>query len=167
MSLRSVVSTSAAPAAIGPYSQAIIAHSKGNVVFISGQIGMNPATGQIEANDVQGQTKQALANLVAVLKAAGATPADVVKTTVLLSTMDDYGTVNNLYAETFSGAKPARAAYACKGLPKGALVEIEAVAVVSDTTSASTGPSLLQVVGVSALTSALIVGAAIGLRARM
>jgi 2-iminobutanoate/2-iminopropanoate deaminase len=167
MSLRTVVSTSSAPAAIGPYSQAVVANKKGNIVFVSGQIGMNPANGQIEAKDVEGQTKQALSNLVAVLKAAGATPADVVKTTVLLSTMDDYAAVNTLYANTFSGAAPARAAYACKGLPKGALVEIEAVAVVSDGASSTDAPSILQVVGISALTSALVIGAAIGLRSRM
>ena len=121
------VSTAAAPAAIGPYSQAVQA---GPFVFVSGQLPINPATGEIEAADIVGQAAQAIANIEAILAAAGLGLGDVVKTTVLLADIADFAAVNEVYASRFTGpVLPARAAYAVAGLPRGALVEIEAVAV--------------------------------------
>ena len=124
--MKEVVFSSNAPAAIGPYSQAI---TVGNTLYLSGQIGMNPATGELVSVDVREQAVQALKNMKAVLAAAGATPANVVKTTVFLADMADFGAVNEVYAEVFTADTPARSCVAVAGLPKGARVEVEAIAV--------------------------------------
>lgn len=124
--MKSVVFSADAPAAIGPYSQAIKA---GNVLYLSGQIGMNPATGELVSDDVREQTARALQNMKAVLAAAGATAENVVKTTVFLTDMADFQAVNSVYAEMFSSDAPARSCVAVAALPKGAKVEVEAVAV--------------------------------------
>ena len=114
-----------APAAIGPYSQAVQA---GNMLFVSGQIPIVPATGEFAGNDITTQTHQSLTNIRNILAAAGYTMNDVVKTTVLLADIADFGAMNAVYAEYFTENKPARAAFAVKDLPRGALVEIEAIA---------------------------------------
>lgn len=119
------IHTEKAPAAIGPYSQAVQA---GNILFVSGQIPVDPATGAFAGEDITTQTRQSLTNVKNILEAAGYTTADVVKTTVLLANMGDFAAMNAVYAEFFSAPFPARAAFAVKDLPKGALVEIEAVA---------------------------------------
>ncbi|MCE5247008.1 MAG: RidA family protein [Candidatus Polarisedimenticolia bacterium] len=124
MDLR-VVATEKAPKAIGPYSQAIIA---GGLVFCSGQIPLIPETGQILEGDAATQARQALANLRAVLEAAGSSMALVVKTTVFLSDMNDFAAVNAVYAEAFGEHRPARSAIQIGRLPKDAKVEIEATA---------------------------------------
>ena len=114
-----------APAAIGPYSQAVQA---GNMLFVSGQIPIDPATGEFAGSDIATQTNQSLTNVKNILAAAGYTLNDVVKTTVLLADIADFAAMNAVYAEYFSENKPARACFAVKDLPKGALVEIEAIA---------------------------------------
>ena len=114
-----------APAAIGPYSQAV---QTGNMLFVSGQIPIDPATGEFAGNDITTQTNQSLTNIKNILAAAGYTLNDVVKTTVLLADIADFAAMNGVYAEFFSENKPARAAFAVKDLPRGALVEIEAIA---------------------------------------
>lgn len=119
------IQTPNAPAAIGPYSQAMQA---GNLLFVSGQIPIDPATGAFAGEDIAAQARQSLTNVKAILEAAGYTCADVVKTTVLLANMEDFATVNGIYAEFFTAPCPARACFAVKELPKGALVEIEAIA---------------------------------------
>lgn len=111
---------------IGPYSPAVKA---GNLVFVSGQIPTDPATGAFPEG-IKAQTRQSLANLKALLEAAGASMDDVVKTTVLLKHMDDFAAMNEVYAECFSGVYPARSAFEVGKLPKDALVEIEAIAVI-------------------------------------
>ena len=118
------VQTNAAPAAIGPYSQACIS---GSHVFTSGQIAMLPETGELIGPDVAGQTQQVIKNLEAVLKAAGSGMDRIVKTTCFLSDMGDFATFNAIYEKHFTG-KPARSTVAVKQLPKNALVEIEAIA---------------------------------------
>ena len=123
--MKTQISTSNAPAAIGPYSQAVKA---GGMLYISGQLPIDPATGEFAASDIAGQTRQSLENIKAILTQAGLGLENVVKTTVLLADIGDFGTMNGVYAEYFTGACPARAAFAVKGLPKGALVEIEAIA---------------------------------------
>lgn len=122
-----VVHTGAAPAAVGPYSQARWA---GDLLFLSGQAGIDPATGKIEAKDAAGQARQVMQNLGAVIEAAGLGWCQVVKTNIYLTDMADFQAVNQVYAECFAGcpALPARATVAVAGLPLGALVEIEAVA---------------------------------------
>ena len=124
--MKEIISTSKAPAAIGPYSQAVKA---GGMLYISGQLPIDPATGEFAAHDIAGQTRQSLENLKEILTQAGCGLGDVVKTTVLLSEIADFGAMNGVYSEYFTDACPARAAFAVKDLPKGALVEIEAVAV--------------------------------------
>ena len=114
-----------APAAIGPYSQAVQA---GNMLFVSGQIPVDPATGAFAGDDIVTQTKQSLTNVKNILEAAGYSLNDVVKTTVLLADIADFAAMNAVYAEFFSENKPARACFAVKDLPKAALVEIEAIA---------------------------------------
>ncbi|NCB32677.1 MAG: RidA family protein [Erysipelotrichia bacterium] len=116
-----------APAAIGPYSQAI--ECSGRFVFVSGQLPIDPATGEFSGSDIVSQTEQSIKNMEEVLKEAEMTLADVVKTTVLLSDIGNFTTMNDVYAKHFSGVCPARAAFQIAKLPKGALVEIEAVAV--------------------------------------
>ena len=120
-----VISTVKAPAAIGPYSQAIVA---GDFLFASGQIPINPANGAIEAEGIEAQTHQALKNLGAVLEAAGVGYEDVVRTMVFLDNMDDFATVNAIYAEYFKESAPARSCVEVARLPKGGLIEIEAIA---------------------------------------
>jgi 2-iminobutanoate/2-iminopropanoate deaminase len=124
--MKKVIATNQAPAAIGPYSQAIQA---GNMLFVSGQVSIDPATGNIDAVDITGQTKQSFNNLEAILTEAGYTMEDVVKTTVFLADMSLFAEMNDVYKARFTGAFPARSAVAAKGLPKGALVEIEAIAI--------------------------------------
>ena len=123
------VETAAAPAPVGPYNQAVKA---GGMVFCSGQIALNPDTQELVTGDIQAEADQVLKNLRAVLEAAGATLNDVVKTTVFLADMSDYVAVNEVYARYFSDSRPARAAVAVAGLPKGVSVEIDAVAVIDD-----------------------------------
>lgn len=116
----------AAPAAIGPYSQAVQA---GQTVYVSGQLPIDPATGAFSGPDAASQTRQSLTNIQAVLAQAGMTMADVVKTTVLLADIADFGEMNQVYAGFFTEPFPARAAFQVAALPKGAKVEIECVAV--------------------------------------
>lgn len=122
--MKNPISTNEAPGAIGPYSQAI---DTGAFLFASGQIPINPATGKIPEG-IKAQTAQSLANVKAILKAAGLTTANVVKTTVFLADMGDFGAMNEVYAETFEAPYPARSAVAVKTLPKNVLVEIEVIA---------------------------------------
>lgn len=119
--------TQQAPAAIGPYSQAV---RTGSLVYTSGQIPIDPATGAIEAPDIAGQTEQVMKNLQAVLEAAGSSLDRAVKTLCFLKNMDDFAAFNEVYARYFTG-KPARSCVAVAALPKGALVEVEVVAEVS------------------------------------
>ena len=119
------ISTAQAPAAIGPYSQAI--HS-GDLVFLSGQVPIDPATGELVGGDIAAQTERVLDNLGAVLTAAGCTFADVVKTTIYLVDLGDFQAVNATYARRFAAAPPARATVQVSALPKGARVEIDAIA---------------------------------------
>lgn len=121
-----VISTSAAPAAIGPYSQAIVV---GSLVFCSGQIPLSPETGQlVGGGDVAAQTEQVMANLQAVLTAAGCGWQNVVRCTIYLGSMGDFATVNAIYGRFFPAAPPARTTIQAAGLPRGALVEIDAIA---------------------------------------
>jgi 2-iminobutanoate/2-iminopropanoate deaminase len=120
------VSTKRAPEAIGPYSQAVIT---GNLVFTAGQIALDPASMEMVGDDVAAQTDRALTNLAAVLAEAGCTFSDVVKTTVYLADMADFPIMNEVYARHFGNHRPARAAVQAAALPKGGLVEIDAVAV--------------------------------------
>jgi len=124
---RAVVATEGAPAAIGPYSQAIRA---GELVFCSGQIALDPASGElVGGGDVAAEARQVLANLTAVLKAAGVGPDRVVKTTIFLVDMGDFAVVNRVYAETFGAEPPARSTVEVRRLPRDARVEIEAIAI--------------------------------------
>lgn len=124
--MKKVIATTNAPAAIGPYSQAI---QVGNMLFASGQLGIDPATGNFVEGAVKEQTAQAFKNVKAILAEAGLDISDVVKTTVFLADMDDFGAMNEVYASQFEGAFPARSAVAVKTLPKNGLVEIEVIAV--------------------------------------
>jgi 2-iminobutanoate/2-iminopropanoate deaminase len=124
--MKKAISTSNAPTAIGPYSQAI---QVGNIVYASGQIPIDPATGSFAEGGIKEQTRQSLTNVNAILEEAGLTLANVVKTTVFLADIADFADMNSVYAEFFSEPYPARSAVAVKSLPKGALVEIEVVAV--------------------------------------
>lgn len=123
--MKKIIHTDKAPGAIGPYSQGV---QTGNLLFVSGQLPIDPATGVFAGEDIASQTRQALKNVSAILEAAGYTCADVVKTTVLLADMADFASMNAVYAEFFQSDCPARAAFAVKDLPKGAKVEIEAIA---------------------------------------
>jgi 2-iminobutanoate/2-iminopropanoate deaminase len=125
--MREAISTDAAPAAAGPYSQAIRA---GGFVFTAGQLGIDPATGELVDDDVQVQAGRALANLRAILEAAGSGMDRIVKTTVYLADIADWPAVNEVYAREVPEPFPARSAFAVRDLPKGARVEIEAIAVV-------------------------------------
>ena len=120
-----VVHTNAAPKAIGPYSQAV---AVGTMVFTAGQIGLDPKTAELATGGIAEQTRQVLTNLKHVLEAAGSELGLVVKTTVYLASMGDFAAMNDVYAEVFSNDAPARSTVAVAGLPRGALVEIEAVA---------------------------------------
>ena len=122
-----IVHTDKAPAAIGPYSQGIVANG---FLFTAGQIAIDPATGQVTPGDVAAQTERAMTNLAAVLAAAGATWKDVVKTTVYLHDMNDFPTVNNVYGRMLGEARPARSTVQVSALPRGVLVEIDAIVAV-------------------------------------
>jgi len=126
--VRTVVQTNAAPAAIGPYSQAI---RSGELIFTAGQIGLEPGSGEL-VEGVAEQAERALRNLTAILDAAGTSIERVIKTTIFLADMDDFATVNEIYARHITSPYPARSTVAVAGLPKGALVEIEAVALSGD-----------------------------------
>src|SRR5262250_890496 len=127
---RSIIRTAHAPAAIGPYSQAVVVPvGDQRMVFCSGQIALDPATGTVIEGDTAAQTRQVLDNLGAVLAAAGASFANVVKTTIFLADMADFATVNAIYGERFPHDPPARAMVAAAALPRNARVEIEAIAV--------------------------------------
>jgi 2-iminobutanoate/2-iminopropanoate deaminase len=129
--LRSALNVEGAPAAIGPYSHAQVVrlHGGGRIVYTSGQVGLDPAKGELVEGGVAAQTERALANLDVVLRGAGLSLADVVKTTVYLADMQDFQTMNEVYAKGFGDTRPARTTIAAAGLPRGARVEIEAVAV--------------------------------------
>ena len=123
--MKKIIATDHAPAAIGPYSQAI---DTGDLVFCAGQVPINPASGKIEVTDIASQTRKALENVKAILEAADLALLNVVKATVYLKTMDDFKAMNAVYADYFAEDPPARAAIAVAGLPLDALVEIEVVA---------------------------------------
>ncbi|RAL40999.1 unnamed protein product [Cuscuta campestris] len=124
-SVKEVVETENAPAALGPYSQAIKAN---NFLFVSGALGLIPETGEFVSDHVEDQTEQVLKNIGEILKAGGATYANVVKTTILLADLNDFNTVNEIYAKYFPIDAPARATYQVAGLPKDAKIEIECIA---------------------------------------
>lgn len=123
--MNQIIHTNNAPAAIGPYSQAVKA---GNLLFVSGQLPIDPATGAFAGEDIAAQTRQSLTNIQAILEEAGYTLADVVKATVLLADMADFAAMNAVYAQFFTANCPARAAFAVKELPRCAKVEIEVIA---------------------------------------
>jgi 2-iminobutanoate/2-iminopropanoate deaminase len=123
--MKPVISTTNAPAAIGPYSQAI---RVGNIIFTSGQIPIDPATGAFVEGGIKEQTRQSLLNVKAILNEAGTTMDHVIKTTVFMADMNDFAEMNSVYSEFFNTPYPARSAVAVKTLPKGALVEIEVIA---------------------------------------
>lgn len=123
--MKQAIATKNAPAAIGPYSQAIQA---GSFVFLSGQLGINPESGEFVSETIIGQTEQAFKNIEAVLAEAGLSLDNVVKTTVFLSDISDFSAMNEVYARRFNEPYPARSAFAVKTLPKNALVEIEVIA---------------------------------------
>lgn len=125
--MNTAVSTEKAPAAIGPYSQAVQA---GNTVYVSGQLPIDPATGAFAGENIRAQTRQSLTNIRSILEAVGADMSKVVKTTVLLKNIADFAAMNEVYAEFFAAPYPARAAFQVAALPKDALVEIECVAVI-------------------------------------
>ncbi|MCL4486571.1 MAG: RidA family protein [Chloroflexi bacterium] len=125
---RQVVSTDKAPKAIGPYSQAI---RVGDFVFCAGQAGLDPAIGKLVAGGIEAETRRVLQNLAAALEAAGSSLSQVVKTTVFLTNLDDFKTMNAIYAEFFPAAPPARSTVQVSRLPAGASVEIEAIAIVN------------------------------------
>ncbi|MBD8387218.1 RidA family protein [Dysgonomonas sp. BGC7] len=124
--MKKVIATTNAPAAIGPYSQAIEVNG---MLFISGQIPIDPSTGEFPSGGIKEQTEQSFKNIKAILAEAGLTMDNVVKTTVLLADIAYFGGMNEVYAEQFSGSFPARSAFAARDLPKGAMVEIEVIAV--------------------------------------
>lgn len=124
--MKRIISTTAAPGAIGPYSQAVEANG---TLYISGQVAIDPATGKLVEGGITEQTTQVLKNVKAILLAAGYTLTDVVKSTCLLSDMSDFRPMNEVYAQFYTSDQPARAAFAVKALPLGALIEIETVAV--------------------------------------
>ena len=123
--MKKIISTDKAPAAIGPYNQAI---DTGTLIFVAGQIPVDPAQGKIVEQDITGQTRQVLENVKAILSEAGLGMENVVKATVFLASMDDFQAMNKVYAEYFANEPPARAAFEVAALPLGARVEIEAIA---------------------------------------
>lgn len=124
--MNTAIATAKAPAAIGPYSQGVQA---GSTIYVSGQLPIDPATGAFAGDGIRSQTRQSLTNIRSILETAGANMSNVVKTTVLLKNIADFGAMNEVYAEFFSEPYPARAAFQVAALPKDALVEIECVAV--------------------------------------
>lgn len=123
--MKKEIATTKAPAALGPYSQAIEANG---MLFVSGQIPIVPATGALVVGDIKAQTRQSMENIAAILAEAGYTFDNVVKTTCLLADINDFAAFNQVYGEYFGTAAPARATFAVKALPKGALVEVEVIA---------------------------------------
>ncbi|NP_001084732.1 uncharacterized protein LOC414697 [Xenopus laevis] len=132
--VRRIISTAKAPAAIGPYSQAVVVDK---TMYVSGQLGMDPSSGQLVAGGVKNEAKQALVNMGEILKAAGCDYSNVVKTTVLLADINDFNDVNEIYKQFFQTNFPARAAYQVAALPRGGKVEIEAIAVLGPITEIS------------------------------
>lgn len=124
--MKKIIFTSEAPAAVGPYSQAV---ETNGTLYISGQVPIDPASGKVEANTIEGQTEQVMKNIAAILKEAGYAFSDVVKSTCLLSDMANFKAMNEVYARYYPENQPARAAFAVKELPLGVLIEIETVAV--------------------------------------
>lgn len=124
--MKKIIATQNAPAAIGPYSQAVEVNG---TIYASGQIPIDPATGEFVSGGIKEQTEQVFKNIKAILTEAGLTTDNIVKTTVLLADIADFGTMNEVYSTQFNGTFPARSAFAVKDLPKGALVEIEVIAV--------------------------------------
>ena len=122
---KTAIVTDKAPKALGPYSAGVVSNGSINV---SGQLGIDPATGKLAGDDIQSQTRQSLTNIKNILEAAGATMANVAEVTVLLDDINDFGAMNEVYAEFFAAPYPARAAFEVAALPKGAKVEIKAVA---------------------------------------
>lgn len=127
--MKEVISTSRAPSAIGPYSQAVKVVGPGAMLFVSGQIALDPSTGELLGGGIEEETHQVMQNLVAVIEAGGFTIGDVVKTTIYLSDMSYFPDVNAVYAGYFAGDFPARATVAVKTLPKGVDVEVDAICV--------------------------------------
>lgn len=123
--MKNIIHTDNAPKAIGPYSQAVMA---GGMLFVSGQIPINPQTGELSTADISEQTKLVMDNIGAILKAAGLSYENIVKTTCLLADINDFAAMNKVYAEYFPMNPPARSAFAVKDLPKGARLEIEVIA---------------------------------------
>lgn len=123
--MKNIISTTNAPAAIGPYSQAVEING---LIFVSGQLPLNPTTGEFPAGGIKEQTEQAFKNIKAILAEKGLTTDNIVKTTVLLADMSDFAGMNEVYATQFEKTFPARSAFAVKALPKNALVEIEVIA---------------------------------------
>jgi len=124
--MKRIIKTKDAPAAIGSYSQAVEING---MLFISGQLPVNPVTGKIEVDDITGQTKQVLENISAILQASGYSLKEVVKSTCLLSDLSNFAAMNEVYASYYNSEPPARTTFAVKGLPLGALVEIDTIAV--------------------------------------
>eukprot|EP00246_Nothoceros_aenigmaticus_P014050 TRINITY_DN516_c0_g1_i1.p1 TRINITY_DN516_c0_g1~~TRINITY_DN516_c0_g1_i1.p1 ORF type:complete len:227 (+),score=30.58 TRINITY_DN516_c0_g1_i1:38-718(+) len=129
---KEAVATDKAPAALGPYSQAIKAN---NLLFVSGVLGLNPATGKFAADTIEGQTEQVLKNMGEILKAGGAGYSSVVKTTIMLADLADFKAVNEIYAKYFPGSAPARSTYQVAGLPLNARIEIECIAALPQSAS--------------------------------
>ena len=127
--MKSIIRTGGAPDAIGPYSQGVRARAS-EFLFLSGQIGLDPQTGELVPGDIEAQTERVLRNLEGVLRAAGSSLDHVVKTTIYLTDMDEFPRVNKVYEKFFGESLPARATVGVSSLPKGALVEVEALAVV-------------------------------------
>lgn len=125
--MKTIIATDKAPAALGPYSQAV---KVGNTLYLSGQIALDPATGELLNADIREETHQIFKNMKAVLEAAGANFDNIVKATVFITDMNDFAEVNSVYQEAFPSNPPARSCVAVKALPKGARVEIEAIAII-------------------------------------
>jgi 2-iminobutanoate/2-iminopropanoate deaminase len=132
--MKKIISTNEAPAAIGPYSQAV---RSGSLLFCSGQIPLDPKSGEIVPGDITAQTQRVLDNIAAVLRAEGATFEDVVKTTIFLTDLNDFQTVNEIYGSYFKNQPPARSTVQVAALPKGARVEIEVIAAIEETGKAA------------------------------
>jgi len=127
--MHKIVTTLEAPAAIGPYSQGVI--SQGGFLFTAGQIGLNPHTGEMVEGGIEAETVQALENLIAVLSAGNSALNQILKVTIFLTNIDDFGLVNKIYSDYFTSEFPARSAVQVAALPKGALIEIECIAIAS------------------------------------
>ena len=123
--MKKIIATNNAPAAIGPYSQAVEVNG---MIYLSGQLPVDPATGEFPSGGIKEQTEQSFKNIKAILAEAGLTTESIIKTTVLLANIADFAAMNEVYAKQFEGTFPARSAFAVKDLPKGALVEIEVIA---------------------------------------